>query len=705
MARIDELVDQVPSPSLRRELKHAISELRSRQNFGLVFEEHIPEVTALLGFPLAVGQLVQLRTDPEDGLYRIKSLSARKADVAPEAGGEPARVNRNDVLVVKRFGEPIYPVLTSLHSVRRTENRAAHAVINGENFHALQLLVHLHEGEVDCAYLDPPYNTGARDWKYNNRFVDLNDSWRHSKWLSMMEKRLKLVRRLLKPDGVLIVTIDEHEVHHLGMLLERIFPEADRQMVTIVINPKGVTRPGTVRFSRVEEYAVFCFLGDSGVVGRGDDLLTSNVSEDDPTTTVGQRPRWKGLLRSGTNARREDRPNMFYPVLVDQARRAAVGVGEPLHGADPDLSAEVDGHAAAWPIRSDGSFGNWGVGHTTLRELISQGFVAVGDFDSRRHTWPLSYLSEELRAQLEAGVLDVVSRDEERNVVDVRYTEESARRLKTVWHRTRHDAGVGGADILRAFVGSERVFDFPKSVYAVRDCLAAVTRNRPHALIADVFAGSGTTLHATCLLNAQDGGHRRTILVTNNELVESAARQLNARGVWRGDPEFEAAGIFERVTRPRCEAVVTGRRSDGTTVPGAHLGGRPYSNGFDENIEFFRLDYVDPQVVELGAQFDAMHPLLWLAGGAVGAAPATGHEPSGWFVGEANAYAVLFDDASFDNFRRDIEKLVGLNRVFLVTDSEEAFAEMRSDLPDNLKTSMLYRDYLRSFQINAQLAR
>ncbi|WP_374235157.1 MULTISPECIES: hypothetical protein [unclassified Thiocapsa] len=100
--------------------------------------------------------------------------------------------------------------------------------------------------------MDPPYNTGARDWKYNNNYVDGNDAWRHSKWRAFMERRLRLAKWLLKPDtGVLIVTIDEPEVHHLGMLLEQTYPEASRQLVTIVINQKG----GQGRLSRSEEYA------------------------------------------------------------------------------------------------------------------------------------------------------------------------------------------------------------------------------------------------------------------------------------------------------------------------------------------------------------------------------------------------------------------------------------------------------------------
>src|SRR5690606_36163765 len=137
---------------------------------------------------------------------------------------------------------------------RGPDSKPAHAVINAENFHALQLLTYTHAGKVDLIYIDPPYNTGARDWKYNNRYVDANDQWRHSKWLSMMEKRLKLSRRLLKPDGVLVVTIDEHEVHHLGVLLEQLFPDMRRQMVTVVINPSGTSSDG---LSRVEEYAIF----------------------------------------------------------------------------------------------------------------------------------------------------------------------------------------------------------------------------------------------------------------------------------------------------------------------------------------------------------------------------------------------------------------------------------------------------------------
>jgi adenine-specific DNA-methyltransferase len=472
-------------------------------------------------------------------------------------------------------------------------------------------------------------------------------------------------------------------------------------MVTITINPKGVTQG---RFSRVYEYAFFCFLGNSSASGRGDDLLTPGAEEEESDLEDDEqdrRPRWKGLLRSGTNARRKDRKKMFYPVLIDPSRGAVVGTGETLpFGVDPKQGEKINGHTAVWPIRKDGSFGNWGVGYTSLRRLISKGYVALGEYDERRSTWAISYLSKQPQDQIASGILTVVSYDKIRNVVDVRYGDVASRRIKTVWHRSRHDAGVGGTDVLRALLGN-RSFPFPKSVYAVYDCLAALLRGRPDALIVDCFAGSGTTLHATALLNAKDGGNRRCVLVTNNELDEEAARHLAGNGLHRGDAEYESQGVFELVTRPRCEAVITGRRPDGSVVPGEHLDGRPYGDGFTENVEFFRIDYLDPDDVDLGRQFDAILPALWLAAGGIGDREAGASERE-YSMPDGSTYGVLFRESAFRKFKAQLAGRPEVTHVWLVTDSEEAFAEMCSNLPRQLTISMLYRDYLRNFRINTQ---
>ena len=157
--------------------------------------------------------------------------------------------------------EPIYPYLKPIETVcNATDSELWHTLIEADNYHALQLLEYLYAGKTDCIYIDPPYNTGAKDWKYNNDYVDEADIYRHSKWLSMMQKRLKIAKKLLNPNkSVLIITIDEKEYLHLGSLLEEMFPEANIQMVTSIISAKGVVRPR--QFSRVEEHVFFRRVG------------------------------------------------------------------------------------------------------------------------------------------------------------------------------------------------------------------------------------------------------------------------------------------------------------------------------------------------------------------------------------------------------------------------------------------------------------
>jgi adenine-specific DNA-methyltransferase len=280
----------------------------------------------------------------------------------------------------------------------------------------------------------------------------------------------------------------------------------------------------------------------------------------------------------------------------------------------------------------------------------------------------------------------------------MRYIEAPTRRLKTVWHRTRHDAGAYGADLLGHFLGA-RIFPFPKSLYSVRDTLAAVVGQKRDALILDFFAGSGTTLHATCLLNAADGGRRRCIVVTNNEVEDALARRLHKDGKYPGDVAFDEHGIFEAVCMPRCAAAITGSRASGEPVHGAYLDGRPYAAGFDENCAFLRMDYLEPDDVELGRQFTAIVPILWLASGGLGPEP----DPtptSGYLMPPASPFAVLLRESAFRRFAAALEKRRDVTHVWLVTDSERAFADMRAALPDEYAVGMLYRDYLRTFAIN-----
>ena len=220
LALLQELIKQIDDPALRDRIMLETNKLMKQKKFGLVFEEHLPECTPLYDVPVKVGAKVALKTGYVSDIYTVLKIDDAGVLCDRRENHEQKLFALNDLVVVAEFGELIYPTLQMLDSVENApDSDLWHTLIEADNYHALQLLIYLYAEKVDCIYIDPPYNTGAKDWKYNNDYVDSNDQYRHSKWLSMMEKRLKLAKKLLNPkDSVLIVTIDEKEYLHLGCL-------------------------------------------------------------------------------------------------------------------------------------------------------------------------------------------------------------------------------------------------------------------------------------------------------------------------------------------------------------------------------------------------------------------------------------------------------------------------------------------------------
>ncbi|MGB7200658.1 MAG: DNA methyltransferase [Pyrinomonadaceae bacterium] len=714
MAKIEELINEIANDRLREALQAEVKELKKTIPFGLVFEEHLPERVRLPNLTVKVGELVSNKREAGNRVWRVTSINGNTAKLEAEKqeeGVEPEKAEMpfGDLVVVRNFGEPIYPALVPVDRVERGgADKPWHVLINADNFHALQLLLYCYEGKVDVIYIDPPYNSGARDWKYNNDYVDKNDLFRHSKWLSMMKKRLTLAGRLLRNDGLMIITIDENEVHHLWCLLESMFPGDSLQQATIVVNPKGVTQG---RFSRVEEYAIHIFRPGAMPVGKADDYLTPEPDEGFGAT--GTIPRWKGLLRSGTNARREDRENMFYPILIDSRHKRIVDAGDPMLGGEPDLEADIDGFTAAWPVRTrrrgdtKPRWGNWGVGHLTLRRLIRLGFVRLGEYDKTRKTWAITYLSQRLREQLEGGVLEIVARDPVTNVVDVRYADIADRRIKTVWKRSRHDAGAYGSSLLAHMLGTTETFSFPKSLYAVEDTILPFVRDRPAATILDFFAGSATTFHATCLMNLRDGGSRRSISVTNNEVSVNQEIEFARENIFPSDLAFERAGIANAVAWPRMKAALSGKSALGDSLEGSYLEvnqngeAANLSDGFAENAEYFRLDFLDPNVVARGDAFKAVLPIFWLIAGANGKREDSKGSKD-WFVPKYSPFAVLIEEKKFKEFMTVIDGRLDIKWLFFITDSEENFALMRRTAGKKYRYLQLYKSYLENFRIYTQ---
>lgn len=526
MAAINDLIAQIEDIALRERIAKEVDRLSKQKKFGLVFEEHLPECTPLYDIPVKAGALVAKKAGEVNDVYKALCIADNTAQCLHRESKEIADISLDDIVTVAEFGEPIYPYLKPLDSVcNAPDSDLWHTLIEADNYHALQLLEYLYAGKVDCIYIDPPYNTGAKDWKYNNNYVDGNDAYRHSKWLSFMQRRLQLAKKLLNPtDSVLIVTIDEKEYLHLGCLLEEMFPEGNMQMISSVI--KNGTSMRQYEFSRCNEYIFYLRFGDA-IISKE---IPENVSTDIP---------WRPLMRSGTGSNnfRPNRPNSFYPIFWDKACGNIHHIGDPLLPAETSrLSISVpDNLIAIWPLDSAGRERVWGASAETLREYFKKGYAKVTHKGAK---YSVQYITTGVINDIDTGKLNVTGKDSDGGIVGT-YSEGKAQMPQNQWNIPSHNATTYGTNLLKDIVGNR--FTFPKSLYAVHDCLKHSIREKKDALVIDFFSGSGTTLHAVNLLNAEDGGHRRCIMVTNNEVSADEAKMLKDKGCQPGDAEWEKA--------------------------------------------------------------------------------------------------------------------------------------------------------------------
>lgn len=698
MAAINDLISQIQDETLRNRIQEEVSKMAKQKKFGLVFEEHMPESTPLYDMPIKRGCNVMRRDSKDDkSIYVVLKVEGDTAVcVKPEQKDETATFELKDIVRVAEFGESIYPYLKPLDSVcNAPDSDLWHTLIEADNYHALQLLEYLYAGKVDCIYIDPPYNTGAKDWKYNNDYVDGNDAYRHSKWLSFMQRRLKLAKKLLNPkDSVLIVTIDEKEYLHLGCLLEEIFPEERMQMISSVINPAVVARAGG--FGRSGEYIYFVFFGNAAPARTR--LDREWVSRRGRTHT-GQ-IRWDLLKRSGTGASRQDSPGGFYPIYIDPDTNQIKEIGKPIPEGK-SKPPQIDGLYCLLPIRDNGTEGRWQWTSETFRERMTQGRVRIGGNSDRGYT--VYILKDGEYSKIQNGEFAEVGRGVNNEIlvndIDTNYVLAIP---GDMWQISTHDATQYGSRLLGNILGNKR-FTFPKSLYAVKDALRFCTANKPDALILDFFAGSGTTMHAVNLLNAEDGGHRRCIMVTNNEVSADEAKMLKDKGYQPGDEEWEKLGIAHYVTWPRTVCSIKGQDVNGNPLKGDYLGSEPpmhMADGFKANAAFFKLGFLDPTAVSLGMRFSEMLPTLWLKTGAKGKCPElTGKQVPDMMILPENQFAVLINENTFADFAEKLAEHPEIQTVFLATDYEVNYQSMVKNL-NVTEAYQLYRDYLDHFRVN-----
>lgn len=700
MAAINDLISQIQDETLRNRIQEEVSKMAKQKKFGLVFEEHMPESMPLYDMPIKRGCNVMRRDSKDDkSIYVVLKVEGDTAVcVKPEQKDEAVTFELKDIVRVAEFGKPIYPYLKPLDSVcNAPDSDLWHTLIEADNYHALQLLEYLYAGKVDCIYIDPPYNTGAKDWKYNNDYVDGNDAYRHSKWLSFMQRRLQLAKKLLNPaNSVLIVTIDEKEYLHLGCLMEEMFSEANMQMISSAINGKGVARNS--EFARVNEYVYIVRFGECGVnpLPLPDEWI-GNVK-----TSTTKQVRWGSLMRSGSGALRSDSPGCFYPIFISKDKKHFCGAGEVVPAEVDRSTVEVpEGIIALFPVHDDGVEGRWQYSRDKFLEIQRKGYVRISTQTANGKEATLRYISEGWQKKVESGQITVLGRAEDGSVIidDSDYEKEFI--PGNQWWIPAHDATEFGSKLLTNFIGKR--FSFPKSLYAVHDVIRFFVTNNPNALIVDFFAGSGTTMHAVNLLNAEDGGHRRCIMVTNNEVSADEAKMLKDKGYQPGDAEWEKLGIAHYVTWPRTVCSIKGQDVNGAPLKGNYLGSEPpihMADGFKANAAFFKLGFLDPTAVSLGMRFSEMLPTLWLKTGAKGKCPElTGEQMPDMLILPENQFAVLINENTFADFAEKLAEHPEIQTVFLATDYEVNYQSMVKNL--NVENAyQLYRDYLDHFRVN-----
>ena len=424
-------------------------------------------------------------------------------------------------------------------------------LLEGDNLHSLRLLEKTHRSRIDVIYIDPPYNTGSKDFVYDDAYVDDNDGYKHSKWLSFMNQRLLSARNLLKNDGVLVISIGYQEVNNLMLLCQEIF--SDRQVACVTIQTSGGKPNGG--FTYVHEYIIF---------------VTPNDFQPRKMSFTGgiSRSPFEGLTLSTFD--KTTRPNQAYPIFIDRETMNIVGVGKSLtervnegtySGELADFPFDFDeapeGTAALWPISSKGAECVWRLIPERLKNDWKKGYLKVSKNKSKvnPNEYSVQYLPEGVISKIKSGELEVVGQEPGAPTLVFGENKTVGGEIPTIWTEKDFHTTKGTAAIKEIF-GDKR-FSYPKPLELIVEILRAVTKT--DSIVLDFFAGSGTTGQACLELNKQDSGNRRFIVCTNNE----------------GD-------ICNSVTYPRLQTIFSGVRIDGST----------YSDGIPANLKYYRTDFV-----------------------------------------------------------------------------------------------------------------
>lgn len=640
-------LNEVTDENLRAKLKAEFE--RTTKKFGLVFERHSPEGIRMPQMAVRRGQTAIRETDGT--FFKVHAINGESVTLKDEHGNM-AEEKLTNVTAAKQFGEVAFPGLKTLGSIRSgAAADPTHAVINGENFHALEMLDYTHHESVDLIYIDPPYNTGNKTWQYNDHYVAEQDSFRHSKWLSFMERRLTLAKKLLKPTGIIIVAIGDDEHHRLRMLLDGTFGE--KNFIANINWQGGVSALAKHHGGGIDYMLIYGKNSDHVPQFRDPKPFAPEM-----LSIVGETLKAGGTPEEATFALKKFIKSKSTQIAPGLAMFNKVDREGNIY-LEGDLGNSLPRPNLRYPITDPESGrvyeapkNGWEIGQEKMNQLIASKRIIFGN----KNVPSRKKLLREQMDQLPAPSF---------------YKDRRAASQK-----------------LRKILGEDR---FPNSKDP--DVLMRWFRmSAPtDAVILDFFGGSGSTAEAVIRLNAEDQGTRQCILVTNNELSAKDNAALRKAGHAPGSPEYEAKGVFHHVTKPRIETIVTGLRPDGSI----------YSDGLAANVEFLELAYLDEGPVHAGLEYKRLAPLFWLKSGAIGPIvhPRNGTDAYAW--NKDSSMAVLFDAGKASELAEILStEQNSVTHIFIITDSPEQGDLAGEAFNEDITVEPIYGSYLDAFQIN-----
>jgi adenine-specific DNA-methyltransferase len=574
------------------------------------------------------------------------------------------------------------PVLKEIKNKEITtdKNKPVNLLIEGDNYHSLSVLNYTHGKKIDVIYIDPPYNTGNKEFVFNDRIIDLEDSYRHSKWLSFMSKRLRLAKNLLKDTGVIFISIDDNEYSQLKLLLDEIFtPKNFVASVTLETNPRGRQQ---MDVAVTHEYLLIYARRIENVSFAKAELTDEQIKEYSRVDKRGRNYREIGFRKRGAAARRSDVPNLFYPVYVN-----------PKTGA-VSLNKNKGYTEKAIPVLSNGREGRWRWGREKFKRNKGKlyGRIVSG---KRWDIFEKDYLVKDGRRK--------------------------GTKFKSIWDEKELNYEKAKKELKEIF-GGESPFEYPKTVYLIKKILKMYKLK--NAIVLDFMAGSGTTGQGVLELNKEDGGNRQFILCTNNENnICTDVCYPRIKKVIKGY-EYEGKekevlfkkkiilntlrygniqNIYQEYQKIREENKKQYEKLQGTFKNNIirlygikNIKGK--KEGFGGNLKYFKTDFVDAEPTDRNKIKLTQQATEMLCIKERTFEKVSDKKDFKIFKNSNHYTGIIFDQLAIPEFKKAIRDIKGKFSVYVFSLSDETFEEEFTNVKQNIKLFPIPEAILRVYR-------